>query len=749
MTVMITMRICLILLTLLGLLAGCKSNSNDTDTATVPAVTNVAPTARVVSPLTVQTGTTAQLNGSASSDPEGRPLTYNWVLTGKPAGSASLLKNEHTAKPTLTPDLVGRYTATLTVSDGSKSSKPVTTIIDAVAAASLSISVDSAEPLSETVQLSLSGAPKIYPVTWYVDLNPLGPGSDNAIVWDTSAVSNGEHLITAIVQLSVGQTIEVRRTVNVVNSSITLSSKVSRTGGTINVDIMASSPYGIRSVAATFDDRSAGELTVPNACSRVCDSGNDAYRFMINATVAGSGNHILVATVTDGTGSQRQLTVSVTITNAPVLTLSTPEDGSFVQGHLNLNGSYTTDVPGAVTVTASLGNVQFLSTTAQNFSASYDLSGLPAGAYTLTVKAVNSAKATRTLTRTIIVSSSAAHVYSPLMQLGEFGRLLAVEGDYMLYTLDSQVMRLHHTPTRNEVVLKGVIANAKDWQMTGGYVYAYGDGGDCADAKLCIYQWDAAGNRKNLSTDNPGGGFSQSHPVARDGYVVWINDLNFYTVYNVATAAYTQIDRPAGAAYSGNWQYDLVVKDGVVSFFYWAQTDGSGSTSMFDIFRWTSDTGVSTRLSTPGMRSVYPKTDGERVAWRQSSVPMSPDNEIYTLIEQTLPDGSPVIVSAALTDFALRDGILAWSESGGTGGGIKASTRTSVTTVSALTSSRLYGTDDGRVVYAEAGKIYDWNVASGLKTRRIDAIPQEVMLSGNRLYFHIGQSRTLYTLVLE
>jgi chitinase len=72
------------------------------------------------------------LDGSASSDPNGDPISYAWTLSSKPAGSTAALSSATAAKPTFTADLAGSYVATLAVSDGRLTSPLATVTITAL-----------------------------------------------------------------------------------------------------------------------------------------------------------------------------------------------------------------------------------------------------------------------------------------------------------------------------------------------------------------------------------------------------------------------------------------------------------------------------------------------------------------------------------------------------------------------------------------------------------------------------------------
>ena len=94
---------------------------------------NVAPVADAGKNQVVPVGTTVHLEGGGSSDANLDPLTYQWSLASRPAGSLAALTGEATATPTLVPDLPGTYTVSLVVHDGQVASAPDVVTIQATA----------------------------------------------------------------------------------------------------------------------------------------------------------------------------------------------------------------------------------------------------------------------------------------------------------------------------------------------------------------------------------------------------------------------------------------------------------------------------------------------------------------------------------------------------------------------------------------------------------------------------------------
>ena len=101
---------------------------SDPDNALVTVV-NRAPVADAGADQTVLAGESVSLDGSASSDPDGDPLTYAWTLDGP--GSPAL-DDASAIAPAFCAAEPGEYTATLTVNDGSLDSDPDAVLITAL-----------------------------------------------------------------------------------------------------------------------------------------------------------------------------------------------------------------------------------------------------------------------------------------------------------------------------------------------------------------------------------------------------------------------------------------------------------------------------------------------------------------------------------------------------------------------------------------------------------------------------------------
>jgi methionine-rich copper-binding protein CopC len=92
-------------------------------------IENLTPIADAGAYAPVPVGGIVTLNGGGSSDPNGDPISFQWELINRPAGSNAVLANATTATPFFLADQPGAYTVQLVVSDGKLSSSPAQAVI--------------------------------------------------------------------------------------------------------------------------------------------------------------------------------------------------------------------------------------------------------------------------------------------------------------------------------------------------------------------------------------------------------------------------------------------------------------------------------------------------------------------------------------------------------------------------------------------------------------------------------------------
>jgi len=106
------------------------SNGSASSSASVTISTgNIPPVANAGPNQTIPQGSTVVLDGSGSSDLDGNPLSYSWMLIALPAGSTAALTASNTVSPGFIADQPGTYVAQLIVSDGAVSSNPASVTI--------------------------------------------------------------------------------------------------------------------------------------------------------------------------------------------------------------------------------------------------------------------------------------------------------------------------------------------------------------------------------------------------------------------------------------------------------------------------------------------------------------------------------------------------------------------------------------------------------------------------------------------
>jgi RHS repeat-associated protein len=90
---------------------------------------NIPPLSNAGPDQTVFVGAVVQLDGSASSDADGNPLTYRWNLVSRPSDSQAALSDPNAVTPSFVADESGSYEVSLIVNDGRVDSDPDSVVI--------------------------------------------------------------------------------------------------------------------------------------------------------------------------------------------------------------------------------------------------------------------------------------------------------------------------------------------------------------------------------------------------------------------------------------------------------------------------------------------------------------------------------------------------------------------------------------------------------------------------------------------
>lgn len=128
--------------------------ASEPDAIAVTAV-NHAPVADAGLADAVAVGETAYLDGTASADPDGHPLSYAWTLEARPFGSYAGLYDASSPTPSILLDWPGAYVFALVVSDGWEDSDPAYVQIDALNTAPVAVlGADDSAWVGDVVHLS-------------------------------------------------------------------------------------------------------------------------------------------------------------------------------------------------------------------------------------------------------------------------------------------------------------------------------------------------------------------------------------------------------------------------------------------------------------------------------------------------------------------------------------------------------------------------------------------------------------------
>lgn len=126
----------------------------------------------------VAIGTTVQLDGNGSSDPQEDSLSHHWTVVTQPQGSLAILSDSTLATPSFVADSEGSYNISLTVNDGTSSSSADSVTVTASAIPVANAGEDQQVTVDSPVMLdgSASADPEEDTLTyhWSITRQPIG-----------------------------------------------------------------------------------------------------------------------------------------------------------------------------------------------------------------------------------------------------------------------------------------------------------------------------------------------------------------------------------------------------------------------------------------------------------------------------------------------------------------------------------------------------------------------------------------------
>lgn len=295
-------------------------NLSSTPATVTVSTTNAAPIANAGAPQTRRVGDRVNLDGSASSDPDGNPLSYAWSFSARPAGSTATLQGANTVAPFFTIDAAGNYLVQLVVNDGTVNSAPATVSISTENSAPIAdAGPDQAAQLNATITLDGSGSsdPDGDPLTyaWSFVSRPTG---SSAVLNNPAAVRPsfdvdrpGTYVVQLIVNDGARNSAPDTATISTVNAPPIARAGQDLTrlvGQLVTLDGSGSSdPEGAPlSYAWAFVSRPTGSTVALSSPS----SPTPSFRIDL------PGDYVVSLTVSDGVLSSAPDTVTVSTSNS-------------------------------------------------------------------------------------------------------------------------------------------------------------------------------------------------------------------------------------------------------------------------------------------------------------------------------------------------------------------------------------------------------------------------------------------------
>ena len=314
------------------------------------AAGNQPPIAHAGQDQTAAVGAVVQLDGTASTEPDGSRITYQWTIDTLPGGSQASLSDPTLPRPTFVVDIVGTYEFSLIATEGPRSSPPDIVVISTTnsrphADAGQGQTVPTGGPIILDGSKSTDPDGNLLMYSWVITSLPAG---STATLDDSAAVRpgftadlSGEYVLE--LQVSDGS---LQSDVSTVTVSTTNSASV----GVAGTDETVTVGDSVRVDAGESHDRDEDEVSLDWALIRRPDGSSAKItkpsedRPSLNVDVP--GDYVVQLRIGDGTADDVLDTKMVSTGNvAPVAIAGQRQQVMFNQ-IVQLDGATSYDVNG-------------------------------------------------------------------------------------------------------------------------------------------------------------------------------------------------------------------------------------------------------------------------------------------------------------------------------------------------------------------------------------------------------------------
>lgn len=395
------------------LTAVARDAAGNTTTATSVVVTidNSAPTVNVTAPSSGSTVAGDNVSISADATDNIGVVGVQFKLDGNNLGaedtsapyglawdSTAAINGTHSLSA-VARDAIGNSTTSTTVSFTVNNIIPDTT----APTVSLNSPTDNALVTGNNVAIAATANDNIavVGVQFKLDGNNLGSEFSSvpyALNWDSSTVSSGAHVLTAVARDAAGNTTtSAPRTVIVDGSgpsvSLTDPADLAVVSGDVQINATALDDIAVVGVQFKLDGTNLGAEDTANP-----------YSYTWNSLTVSNGSHTLTAVARDGVGNSASVTINIEVNNpdlqSPTVDLTAPQNGnSFAGGSQVTLSANAADNIGVVGVQFKLdGNDLGTEQTTGPYSLVWDTTGQTSGNHTLTAVARDAAGNSSTAT---------------------------------------------------------------------------------------------------------------------------------------------------------------------------------------------------------------------------------------------------------------------------------------------------------------------------------------------------------------